>query len=84
MVVFSLSTMVQPGMCFIIVFVFCLDKDSVKKPTIVGVESELIQNMLMNYSRYGRPIADVLKPVEVSISFYLTQLMSLVRKCSLF
>ncbi len=43
-----------------------------------GVENQLIQNLLANYSRFGRPISDVSKPVQVSITFYLTQLMSLV------
>ena len=46
--------------------------------TLKGVENQLIQRILSNYSRYGRPIADISRPVHVSISFYLTQLMSLV------
>lgn len=50
-----------------------------EKSSVHGVENRLIQNLLANYSRWGRPIADVSKPVQVSITFYLTQLMSLVR-----
>ena len=49
-----------------------------ENPSVTGVENQLIQNLLANYSRWGRPIADVSKPVQVSITFYLTQLMSLV------
>ncbi len=43
-----------------------------------GIENQLIQSLMANYSRWGRPIADISKPVQVSITFYLTQLMSLV------
>ncbi|KAK2181041.1 hypothetical protein NP493_414g02036 [Ridgeia piscesae] len=35
---------------------------------------------MTNYSKYGRPISDVTQPVNVYISFYLTQLMSLEEK----
>ncbi len=46
--------------------------------SVYGVENRLIQQLMVNYSRFGRPIADISNPVQVSISFYLTQLMSLV------
>ena len=44
----------------------------------ISVENRLITTLMTNYSKYGRPIADVMQPVNVYISFYLTQLMSLV------
>ena len=43
-----------------------------------NMENRLISDLLSNYSRFGRPISDVTKPVKVTIKFYLTQLMSLV------
>ncbi len=46
-----------------------------------GEESRLITHILTNYSRFGRPIEDINLPVNVSISFYLTQLMSLASTC---
>ena len=57
---------------FFISFSDCLAKRD------MGLESELINKILSNYSKFGRPIADVSKPVNVTISFFLTQLMSLV------
>jgi len=47
---------------------------------VSGVENQLIQDILANYSKIGRPISNISMPVEVSISFYLTQLMSLEEK----
>jgi hypothetical protein len=44
----------------------------------MGAESQLINHLLSNYSRNGRPIINVTNPVQVSITFYLTQIMSLV------
>ena len=58
------------------VFFCCLGAAGGAK--MMGVENRLISHILQNYSRYGRPIADISKPVQVTISFYLTQLMSLV------
>ena len=64
-------------MCLMVIQYFDTDLFE-ENPSVTGVENQLIQNLLANYSRWGRPIADVSKPVQVSITFYLTQLMSLV------
>ena len=42
-------------------------------------ESELIEHILRGYNRQARPIRDLSKPVNVSISFNIGKLLDLVR-----
>ena len=45
---------------------------------MINHETELLDNLMATYNRHARPIADVLKPIDVSIGFYLTKILGLV------
>ena len=65
---------------FSIMLTVIVSSFSESKRNVSGIENQLIQHLLTNYSRFGRPISDISRPVVVTISFYLTQLMALVSK----
>ena len=41
-------------------------------------ENRLLQDLMDGYNKHARPIHNVLKPIEVEISFYLTKILGLV------
>ena len=47
----------------------------------VNFESKLLDELMMDYNRHARPIADVHKPIDVTISMYLTKILNLVSTC---
>ena len=47
-----------------------------------GPEQLLAEYLLSNYSSLGRPVKDPKEAINVSIQFYLTELISMVRSSS--
>ncbi len=45
----------------------------------VNYENKLLEDLMKGYNRNARPITNVLKPIDVSIGFYLTKILGLVR-----
>ena len=43
-------------------------------------ENKLLEDLLKGYNRNARPIIDVLRPIDVSIGFYLTKILGLVSR----
>ena len=46
---------------------------------MVNYETQLLDELMSTYNRHARPIANVLDPIDVSIGFYLTKILGLVR-----